>query len=201
MSEILHYLWRTVPAAILALALYLALRPPRFRRLQGKALATTPGHEVALALFWMFLAGLLWLTVLPEPRWVNGRLSWRQEGLNGFNPRPFLIFKQSRVLARRGNPTYFLINFWGNIAMFLPAGFFPALLWRKGRWWKALLTGVGLSATIELCQLPLNRGTDVDDLWLNTLGALAGYGLARLVAALWPNFAKQCKVQEVSPWT
>lgn len=201
MSEILHYIWRMIPAALLGLGAYLAVWPLRRRRLQGKGLATTPWHETAMALFFMFLAGLLWLTVLPELRWESGELAWKRGGMNGFNLRPFVIFKQSRILARQGNGTYFLINFWGNIAMFLPIGFFPALLWRGDRWWRALLGGAGLSMAIELCQLPMARGTDIDDLWLNTLGALLGYGLARLAQRLWPTLTQRCNVQEVSKWT
>ena len=197
----MHYLWRMAPAALLALAVYLAARPLRLKRLRGKGLATTPWHEGALALFLVFLAGLLWLTVLPEILWRDGHIVLRPEGLGGFNLRPFIIFYQSRILARQGNRTYFLINFWGNIGMFLPMGFFPAIIWRKGRWWKAMLSGAGLSLAIELCQLPMMRGTDIDDLWLNTLGALLGYGLAWLVGKLWPALTEKCKVREVSPWT
>lgn len=201
MSQILNYLCRMVPAALLGLGAYALARPLRLKRLQGKDLATTAGHETALALFLMFLSGLLWLTVLPEFSWAEGRFLPRPGGLGGVNLRPFVIFKQSRILARRGNPTYFLINFWGNIVMFLPIGFFPALLWRRVRWWKALLAGAGLSLTIELCQLPIHRGTDIDDLWLNTLGALAGYGAAWAAGKLWPQWTQRCKVREVSPWT
>ena len=32
-----------------------------------------------------------------------------------------------------------------------------------------------MSLCIELLQLPQARGTDIDDLWLNMLGALIGY--------------------------
>ena len=201
MRDILHYLWRMLPAALLALVFYAVTRPRRLERLREKKLATTLAHEVALALFFALVTGLLWLTVLPEVTWESGRILLQAEGVDGVNLRPFVIFEQSRILARQGNPTYFLINFWGNIAMFLPMGFFPALLWRKGRWWKALFYGAGLSLFIELCQLPMMRGTDIDDLWLNTLGALLGYGLAWLIGKCWPQLSQTCKVREVSPWT
>ncbi len=201
MRQTIDYLIRMVPAALVGLGGCLAAFPLRARRLRRRGLATTAGHEVALALLVMLTAGLLWLTVLPELRWEDGRLLVRQMGVNGVNLRPFVIFHQSRVLAQRGNSAYFLINFWGNIALFMPLGFFPALLWRRGRWWKALLTGAGLSLAIELCQLPTARGTDIDDLWLNTLGAVLGYLLAWLVQRAWPGLGEQCKVREVSSWT
>ena len=201
MRDILHYLWRMFPAALLALVLFAVIRPRRLERLREKKLATTPGHEVALALFFVLVTGLLWLTVLPEMSWESGKILLRAEGVDGVNLCPLVIFEQSRILARQGNTTYFLINFWGNIAMFLPIGLFPALLWRKGRWWKALFSGAGLSLFIELCQLPMMRGTDIDDLWLNTLGALLGYGLAWLIGKCRPRLSQTCKVREVSPWT
>ena len=44
-----------------------------------------------------------------------------------------------------------------------------------------LLSGAGLSICIELMQYLLMTGvTDVDDVLLNALGALLGWGLARL---------------------
>lgn len=201
MEQILTYLIRMVPAALVGLLAYLILRPFRLKRMRWRAQTTTAGHEVALALLFLFTAGLLWLTVLPEIRWEGGRLLLRHTGLNGVNLRPFMIFRQSRILAQQGNGTYFLINFWGNIAIFLPLGFLPALLWRRCRWWQVLPAGIALSAAIELCQLPTARGTDIDDLWLNALGVLLGYILARVVGKLWPALDRGCKVQEVSPWT
>lgn len=201
MREILHYLARMLPAALLALGVYGLTRPPRFKRLRARGLTTTAWHEGGLALFLVLAGWLLWLTVFPEFRWEDGHLALRYVGLGGVNLRPLVIFYHARILARQGNSTYFLINFWGNIAMFLPIGFFPALLWRRGRWWKALLTGAGLSLAIELCQLPTARGTDIDDLWLNTLGAVLGYALAWLVQRAWPGAAERCKVQEAPSWT
>lgn len=201
MREIVNYLVRMLPAVAVGLLLYWASRPVRKRRLTRKGMETGRGHELGLCLFIMFLSGLLWLTVLPGIFWEEGRFVLRQEGFGKVNLRPFLIFSQSRVLAGQGHHSYFLINFWGNIAMFLPIGFFPALLWRRGRWWKALLTGAGLSLSIELLQIPICRGTDIDDLLLNTLGAVAGYGLLWLTHRLCPRWTDNCKVGEVSKWT
>lgn len=197
MSAILTYLYRMLPAVALGLLLYLLSLPVRLRRFKLRRLGTSTAHEGCLLLFFMTTAGLLWLTVLPEILWVDGRLVFREEGFGGVNVKPFTIFWQSRILAQQGVRDYFLINFWGNIAMFLPVGLFPALLWRRTRWWQALSAGFFLSLTIELLQIPIHRGTDVDDLWLNTLGALAGYLLARAIARLGPNFWERCKVRRL----
>ncbi len=53
----------------------------------------------------------------------------------------------------------------------------------------------------KAANVPIDRGTDIDDLWLNNLGALMGYALVKLLERLWPQWTEKCKVREVSPWT
>lgn len=66
-----------------------------------------------------------------------------------------------------------------NAVMFLPFGFLLPVLWQSCRSWKTTtLAGFVTSALIELLQLFCFRATDVDDLLMNTLGALLGYLLA-----------------------
>ena len=68
-----------------------------------------------------------------------------------------------------------------NAVMFAPFGFLLPVLWRGCRKWSvATLAGFLLSLTIELLQMFCFRATDVDDLLMNTLGALLGYFLAWL---------------------
>ena len=74
-----------------------------------------------------------------------------------------------------------IINLIGNFAMFIPTGIFLPVLFRKDSWKDVFLLGGGMSLAIEILQLPFAvRASDVDDLILNTLGCLAGYGLYRL---------------------
>jgi len=61
------------------------------------------------------------------------------------------------------------------------------LLWRKSRK-NVLITAFLCSLAIELCQLPQARGTDIDDIWLNTLGAFIGYTVWRLLDKKLPSF-------------
>jgi glycopeptide antibiotics resistance protein len=66
----------------------------------------------------------------------------------------------------------------------LPSG--ASVVHSYRRWWlRAGLAGAILSLAIELAQLFVpGRVTDVDDLILNTIGALAGSGLVALLAIL-----------------
>ena len=55
----------------------------------------------------------------------------------------------------------------------MPFGFIIPLLWKVSDK-KVIVIGFWSSLFIEICQLFLTRGTDVDDLILNTLGVVFG---------------------------
>ena len=63
-----------------------------------------------------------------------------------------------------------------NIIMFTPLGFLLPLIWKEFRnIINVSITGLGFSLAIEFCQLFNLRTTDIDDLMMNTLGAVLGY--------------------------
>lgn len=74
-------------------------------------------------------------------------------------------------------------NLVGNLLMLLPLGIFLPTFWSKARsFWKTVITGALISFFIELMQyflpylgLEMGRATDIDDIILNTLGAMIGY--------------------------
>jgi glycopeptide antibiotics resistance protein len=73
----------------------------------------------------------------------------------------------------------------GNLLLLVPFTVLGPLLWPRLRAWRwALVLGVGISASIELVQLALcallnnpYRSVDIDDVIVNTAGALLGYAL------------------------
>ena len=76
-----------------------------------------------------------------------------------------------------------LLNAIGNVAMFIPSGIvLPIVYKRLDTFWKVLVAGAGISLCIEIIQLPFRvRATDIDDLVLNTVGVIVGYGLYSLI--------------------
>ena len=65
-----------------------------------------------------------------------------------------------------------------NIIMFMPLGFLLPLLWEDYKVpAKTAMTGLCFSAGIELCQLCNRRVSDIDDLLMNTLGTVIGWGI------------------------
>ncbi len=72
-----------------------------------------------------------------------------------------------------------------NVLMFVPLGLLLPAVWPYYRSWRRMiLTGFNFSLSIELLQLFSWRLTDIDDLLTNTLGAVLGYGLFRLIYLL-----------------
>ena len=78
------------------------------------------------------------------------------------------------------------VNIIGNVAMFIPIGtIWPSVFRKLDTHKKVIAAGVGFSLFIEILQLPFyDRVTDVDDLILNSLGFLLGYGIYLLVKKL-----------------
>lgn len=78
-----------------------------------------------------------------------------------------------------------------NVLLYVPLGVFLCLLWKSYRHWYRV-TGFGfcLSLLTELMQVFTFRATDVNDLITNTLGALLGYLLAKLLMVLFPGCKK-----------
>ena len=78
------------------------------------------------------------------------------------------------------------INIIGNTAMFIPIGIvWPCVFRKLDAHKKVIAAGVGFSLFIEILQLPFfDRVTDIDDLILNSLGFLIGYGIFLLVKKL-----------------
>lgn len=69
-----------------------------------------------------------------------------------------------------------------NVVMFMPLGFLlPVYFERYRQWARTLAAGFLTSVTVELIQLFTFRATDVDDLLMNTLGAVVGFLAAKLI--------------------
>ncbi|HSO57733.1 MAG TPA: VanZ family protein [Paenisporosarcina sp.] len=134
-------------------------------------------RELGIILFFMFLTGLLSQTILPAVSIQGGSIKLINGDHQAINLEPFRVISETYNAIKYLNLWQpFFINFVGNIVMFIPIGVLLPLLWKRfDRAWRTIGTGFLLSVSIELLQLPQMRSSDVDDLWLNTLGASIGY--------------------------
>ena len=194
MRTVLGYVLNMLPYMLLMTPLYLLVRWG-YRRLLCQNFLTNWYHEAGLLLFVLFLTGLASQTIIPKLEFSEaGVHSMGYGGPLRINLIPFRIFFDSLREVGNGNALYVLISLVGNIGIFVPVGFFFALLWHKKRFLRALFGGAGISLFIELCQLPMSRATDIDDLILNTLGALFGYILYSWLKKIAPSFISRFEI-------
>ena len=194
MGRTAAYLLTLAAGAVPALALFGCLSPRRRRHLAAAGLASPVVREAGMALVWMFCGGMARVTLTP--RWVVQALAdllqgcgWNGEGNPFFAPGtvnlvPFRTLGDGYILA-------------GNLIMFLPFGFFPALLWRGCTWKRALAAGLCVTGFIECWQLLVGRAFDIDDLWLNTLGAFCGFWSWCLLDRAAPGWTRRFRVRQI----
>jgi glycopeptide antibiotics resistance protein len=104
-----------------------------------------------------------------------GHLRFRFTGETGeANLAPF---RTIGLYLREPQSLISLLNLAGNVALFVPVGVLASLVFRGLRWWGALALAVGVGLAIEGTQAALRVGIfDVDDVILNGLGVMVGYG-------------------------
>lgn len=202
LENIAEYVFQMLPCMTAALILFFLLRPRRIRRLARLGLSSGPWREGGLLLFVMFGAGLAALTLFPAYFWTRWHWQGVWEGTRPvFPPVDFQIQMQTlqtepfREIFRAFRGPWVMFMMVANIGIFSPVGFFTALLWRKPRWWKSLLAGFCSSAAIEFIQFFIGRNTDIDDVILNTFGALAGFWSFCLLRVVCPNFVSKFQCQ------
>lgn len=110
----------------------------------------------------VFMGGDLWYNIMP----FNTILSYFENGVN----------------------TTSIVQLMGNICIAIPYGFSVMLLCKNKKVWKLLLLAPLFSICIELSQLIIGlsinnmyRLVDIDDIILNTVGALVGYGIYLII--------------------
>jgi len=98
---------------------------------------------------------------------------------NQINIKPFDVLETIHI-----NPT----NFYGNIIVFMPIGFLAVFLSKKcNKLFFTAFLGMSISLLIEFIQLFEHRGTDIDDIMLNTLGTVLGYIVAKIFLFVLPS--------------
>ncbi len=87
----------------------------------------------------------------------------------------------------------FLRLFLGNIGWFVPFGFLAPMLMKQKKLIIVALCGCGFSFVIEVLQFVFKKGfCEIDDLILNTLGVVIGYGIYVIFSNLKGKCLKKC---------
>ena len=112
---------------------------------------------------------------------------WRKEIiLEGLSTANFTLGKSIKMYIRYFNNFTFwngMANLYGNLLAFIPLGIlFPFCYGKKGKGLLTLLFSLIFVPSIELFQLVSAFGAfDVDDILLNVLGCMIGYGIYEII--------------------
>ncbi|MBS4201970.1 VanZ family protein [Bacillus sp. FJAT-49732] len=189
MSIIKMYMIKMLGYMIVALPFYII---GRVIFLKKKKKRVEPIRELILALFVLYIIGLASQTIIP--RWNAGILGETGEfyfdiylfnEIAHVNLIPFHTISQYFFTTNANVDNWSglsLINIAGNIFVFSPIGVFVPILWSRLRsLGKIFLLGLGVTCFIEFVQLFIGRSTDIDDVLLNTIGVVIGYGIYSLL--------------------
>lgn len=144
-------------------------------------------ERAILSLIWVSYICIILVMTLPSAS-INSDMSFAEK-LNdlppwNFKPFPFLWTQFNNMLEGQAGATR---QFLGNIVLFVPAGFFPPMLFPKLRkWYYFFIPGLVWSLSIEIMQLILNLGNlgtrsfDTADIILNVFGAVIGFMLYKI---------------------
>lgn len=141
-------------------------------------------REFSLLLFYLYLGLLFSVTLFPinlfSPTASIYKLGFGKQQLSNFNMLTIFTYSRLQII--------------GNLVLLIPFSFFIAVLWRRlsdFRW--NLSMSFLFSLAIEIMQLIMsyfylgNRSCDINDLFLNTCGALLGYVLYKVVSKYYSN--------------
>ncbi len=168
--------------------------------IRGGRRGERPGTIALRSAAILYAAVVVALTVLPvtfarpefsmasDPNWRNS--------VNVVPLKTIALYTRT-LLAYASDPTSQLAaiarrNLLGNLALLLPVGVIAPLVWRRlDGWAQVLLAGAGVSLLIEGLQFGRTyvfgmpgRSVDIDDVILNTAGALLGYAIYRIVRSI-----------------
>ena len=130
----------------------------------------------ALIAYSAILIRLVVFKAIPAIRIGHLRLKFSGPHTGPANLVPFKTIVPQ--LMGHGNHLIGLVNLAGNIIPFMPIGFLAPLVFRSISRQKVFVLGVGTGLTFEMMEILFRVGIfDVDDVILNALGVIVGYGV------------------------
>lgn len=133
---------------------------------------------MGILLFVLYVLLLIYFLFFSEG---YGRVAEVQQAYR-YNLVPFVEIRRFWIYRKQLGTFAVFSNIFGNVIGFLPFGFIlPVIFRRMNSGFLICISGFLLSLTVEVIQLITKVGCfDVDDMILNTLGAVFGYVLFRI---------------------
>ena len=153
MNDVMREFWDLKPVIVMGAVIYAVFLLTMYALKKRKGISW---RYLAELVFCVYGASLLKLTGIFS-------MQYSLVGIKSYNLVPFIGSAFVPVLL--------------NFLLFLPYGFLLPLVFpsRKWTWKKLLCIGAATSLCIEVLQLFGGRYAEIDDVLMNTLGALSGY--------------------------
>ena len=150
MNRIFEYIFNGIPYMLCSVPFIVIIRVITF--LIRKKKPQNWFHEVGLLLFVMFCVGVASQTFIPKIEYGNTtNFIINQNVFGEINLIPGKIFSDTyHEWILNHDSMYLIINFIGNICLFLPIGFFISLLWENESMKKTVLISFIMTLSIEL---------------------------------------------------
>ncbi len=165
--------------------IWIAYRAGLYLRKDKQSTAINWKKELIVHLFMVYAIVLFFVTMIPLP------LSTRNAAQIPYNFIPVLNtvagFREAFHSHIFSQLVYETSGVVGNILLFVPMGALLPFFLRQQNFRATVLSGMGISAAIELTQLISRhfgtyRFCDIDDVLLNTIGTGLGFTLFRLAS-------------------
>ena len=124
-----------------------------------------------IGLFFTYFFTLIYVTLFTYNYYVYGK---------SFN---LVFFDSIKLMLDSGDPWLIAKNVLGNVVLFFPFGFLLPIVYKPMRFFRTCLPiSFGTSLLIEICQYKFaERIFDVDDIFLNTIGAILGWIIFKIL--------------------
>lgn len=145
-------------------------------------------HPFSVLIFVLYSAVLIKVMVFKDVPTIRiGHLMFNFKGADA--GRANFVPLKTILSYLHGNQGLIIagVNLAGNIALLVPIGFLVALIIQNVTWKKLLALAVAAGLSIEILQVLFHVGIfDIDDVLLNGLGVITGYGVF-VVFAKWTH--------------
>lgn len=194
-ASVWAYFLQALPISLIAGLVYAVIRIVTVKR---RKLTVRWIDEIIKLLFVCYLTGLISLVILPVNFWLHVYdgvfLGWWDEILpifsfGGFNLVPTVIKALSGELIIGSWVKTMLI---GNIAMFLPLGFFFPFVTEKVKGKNIFAAAIVVPFIAELLQMIFGRSFDIDDLICNFIGIVTGFFVSLAIMNIKERNNKLC---------
>lgn len=173
-GSMLSYMLLAVPFYVIGRVVFIKIKNVKVEKVR----------EVILGVFVLYIVGLASQTMIPNLHYGvdndTGEFFFETYSAHKDSKPNFIPF--NTIIPYITDWHHFsFINIVANIFIFSPIGFFVPLLWKNWQSFRKILAvGVATTFFIEFFQLFIGRSTDIDDIILNTIGVIIGYGVFML---------------------